>query len=563
MGNVQSQQEFEAAQAAAKEQGRQEMRKKLEELDKVQQARQQQALQAAFEKGQADAMEEGEVSDESRRDSGAVGGGVSVKKEKKEEPEEEVIPVKREPKVKEAASSERASERAAEKASLLDREAAAANELAAARRNSSRPGPADPLNAWSARKQPRQKAATEVAGRVTSSATSDSRRASSDVRSPKRTVSESGFADERRRSKKPSISTSSPATPRSPDQASEDRQPPEWYRQMKFEGSRGKEESEAEPLLNGLKIQIRKAQDIIKKPQGQSRKAQIELQPIFNEVRDKLHKVAFIKVSKKGLRNTRALDNENGLPLIFDKRFDQGVSWPFDIRADAEELYNKWYREDFETDLMRGINCGKPKSGKDKDRNDRSSDRLLDDYPKIDGNYYGNGKLLNGQWWPTQLTCLRDGAHASSQGGISGGSISLQEGAYSCIMSGGHGYGHDEDHGDWAWYCGTDCTDGTGNITESTLRMIHSVGKKNPVRLIRSHNLKSKWAPIKGFRYDGLYDVVEKERIDPEGNPRARYRFKLVRRDGQDPIRGGDGPERRPTVQEVEAYEKDKRLRGF
>ncbi|KAF2170153.1 hypothetical protein M409DRAFT_51907 [Zasmidium cellare ATCC 36951] len=542
MGNVQSKEEFDAAQNVAREQGRQEMRKKIEEYQKTREDRQRQLQQTAPEEGEV--ADEGEVSESSRRDSGANGADIGVKKEKTEE-DEDVITVKREPKVNDT-SDKQANERAAVKARLIEAE----QELAAARKNCS--SSADPLSAWNARKQPRQKDAPTQARRDTASLPVPSRKGSveENVQSPKRTAPDSGFSDDRRPiKKKASISTSSPATPKSPDGPSELRQPPEWYRKLKVTGIRDKQDAEADPLLNGLKNQIRKAQD-----------QRSGLQAVFNEARDRLHKIAFTQVTKQGLRNTRILDNENGLPQIFDGKYDRGVSWPFDIKADAEELYNKWCREDFETDLMRGINCGKPKTGKDKDKNDRSSDSLLEGYPRPDTLKYGNGKLLNGQWWPTQLTCLRDGAHASTQAGIAGGSIDEGEGAYSCIMSGGHEYNDDEDHGEWVLYCGTDSKD--GQTTEATKRMINSVGKK-PVRLIRSHNLNSPWAPIKGFRYDGLYDVVDKERIDPPGHVRARHRFKLVRREGQDPIRGGDGPERRPTAQEVKAYEKDKHLRGF
>ena len=93
--------------------------------------------------------------------------------------------------------------------------------------------------------------------------------------------------------------------------------------------------------------------------------------------------------------------------------------------------------------------------------------------------------------------------------------------------------------------------------------MMASVGGK-PVRLIRSHKLgsKSKFAPTHGFRYDGLYDVRSFENLDGEHSPRQRHRFTLIRCKGQDPIRGGDGPERRPTEQEVEEYKKHQKHSG-
>ncbi|KAL0958378.1 hypothetical protein HGRIS_000520 [Hohenbuehelia grisea] len=51
-----------------------------------------------------------------------------------------------------------------------------------------------------------------------------------------------------------------------------------------------------------------------------------------------------------------------------------------------------------------------------------------------------------------------------------------------------------------------------------------------PVRVVRGHGLNSKYAPIEGYRYDGLYDVVEaKLEKGKEGFMMCRY--KLVRFD--------------------------------
>lgn len=91
--------------------------------------------------------------------------------------------------------------------------------------------------------------------------------------------------------------------------------------------------------------------------------------------------------------------------------------------------------------------------------------------------------------------------------------------------------------------------------------MLESVDGK-PVRLIRSHNAHTKYAPEVGFRYDGLYNVTEVERMDTVKSIRQRHRFRLVRVAGQDPIRGGDGPMKRPTAQEIEQYNTHQRLSG-
>ena len=91
--------------------------------------------------------------------------------------------------------------------------------------------------------------------------------------------------------------------------------------------------------------------------------------------------------------------------------------------------------------------------------------------------------------------------------------------------------------------------------------MLESVNNES-VRLIRSHNAHSTYAPEYGFRYDGLYDVTEVEIMDPKSSIRQRHRFKLVRVAGQDPIRGGKGPEKRPTKQEIDEYLEHQKLSG-
>jgi hypothetical protein len=73
--------------------------------------------------------------------------------------------------------------------------------------------------------------------------------------------------------------------------------------------------------------------------------------------------------------------------------------------------------------------------------------------------------------------------------------------------------------------------------------------------------LQSPYAPVLGFRYDGEYSVVDVERLDPANSLRQRHRFIMVRCPGQDPIRGGDGPERRPTDLELKAYKTHNRMK--
>ncbi|KAH9842112.1 SAD/SRA domain [Teratosphaeria destructans] len=329
-----------------------------------------------------------------------------------------------------------------------------------------------------------------------------------------------------------------------------DERPPRWYKSLKWSDKREPSEASTAKLLEGLKADIKKTQEPAFFKDTNTAKQ------IFNNIRQRLHNVPFQPVSAQLLRNNWMLHEGTGLPVLF------GEKYPWDIRADAQAQYNKWCLQEFETDLLHHIIRGVPKKGA---AMGSFQDKVHPDYKKS-AKFFGNGLLLNGQWWPTQMTVFRDGAHGETIKGISGSRV---EGAYSCIMSGGTGYDNkngdgNEDLGDVVLYCGMDSS--TGAVTEETQMLMRNEegGAAKPVRLIRSHQCPNKlYAPAIGFRYDGLYQVVSHERVDAEGSVRQRFRFKLVRVKGQDPIRGGTGPERRPTDQEIEAYKTDKRMRGY
>ncbi|KAK5111601.1 hypothetical protein LTR85_011830 [Meristemomyces frigidus] len=385
----------------------------------------------------------------------------------------------------------------------------------------------------------------------------------------------SAFADERRTSAPKAPKRASAASPQSPDGAAPTlastskipkkgardtataakqtaksvtaigERPPKWYTDLKSANTRNPDEGNADGLLARLKADIKRCK---------GNHAVVE--QLAEAIGEHMHKVAFERISGPLLRKNRILHNEDGLPQLFDQDHTGGVNYPEYVQADAEELYNKWCRHDFETDLLRGIIQGKPGTKKH-NFEDKTTDKIDPSYEgRVSPKFHGNGLLLNGQWWPTQLTTVRDGAHGATIAGISGAE---GEGAYSCIMSGGHDY-PDEDHGNVVLYCGTDSND--GSVTGPTKRMLESEENGKPVRLIRSHNLKSEHAPEIGFRYDGLYKVVSSENMDTATHPRQRHRFKLVRLPGQAEIRS-TGPAKRPTEQEKEAHKKDKRLRGY
>ncbi|OQO01882.1 hypothetical protein B0A48_12355 [Cryoendolithus antarcticus] len=324
--------------------------------------------------------------------------------------------------------------------------------------------------------------------------------------------------------------------------AGSSRSPPKWYLDL---GSKTNKRdpilSQAEASLSRLKTKITACKDT-----GPN-------QALFDDIRMLLHEVAFHYVDGNLLRAKRILHNDDGLPQLFDASFSVGIVWPFDIKSDAEELYNKWSEQIFEVNLYRGIRQGATDII---DKLEASKYKLMD--PKV----HGNGKLLNGQWWPTQLCTVVAGAHGASIAGITGDAVN---GAYSVVMSGGldpSGVPYPNiDNGDTVQYCGTDAMKNDGQPSGETRQMIINSHNGQPVRLIRSSKLGGEHAPEKGYRYDGLYSVTTVEQMDPADSQRQRHRFTLVRVAGQDPIRSTE-PERRPTQREIAAYTTDRTWRG-
>ena len=388
-----------------------------------------------------------------------------------------------------------------------------------------------------------------------------------DIENPARQakrLAESGTSDQRpgvaEKARESSVRSSSrsPALP-TIRRTGVDREPPAWYKELaKPKGERTRNNSGAEVSISRLKAAINRVKS-----------ARICSAKEADEIADMLHALIFLPVDGKLLRQMRILDNKDGLPQLFDSAFANDIEWPWYLRADAEELYNKWCTGEFETDLYRGITRGlanKKGKGKGKAADASGADRLTDGHQRfrlMDPKQHGNGLLLNGAWFPSQLAALRDGGHGSSQGGITGNPTS---GAYSVIMASGvdpSGQPYpNEDRGSEVLYCGTDNKDKDQNQPSAeTASLLTNHHTKQPVRLFRSHNLSSPFAPELGFRYDGLYDVESYEDMDPPDNKRRRHRFKLVRRSGQDPIRS-EGAAKRPTKQEVDEYEKDRKNRG-
>jgi hypothetical protein len=263
----------------------------------------------------------------------------------------------------------------------------------------------------------------------------------------------------------------------------------------------------------------------------------VKLAQLFEELRGHVHKAEFLPgVNKFVIKKVRILTVESGLPRIFKEE----ASFPSDLKADSYQLYSRWMKQDFSLDIYRGIVRIKGQ--------DRSNDRFDPAYVRTSAKAYGANGLVLGQWWPSQLCTVRDGAHGVTQGGISGEN---GKGAYSIVLSGGGGY-HDQDDGDTIEYSGTESKN--EKPTDATQHMITSSELGNEIRVLRSYNLplKNPYRPEVGFRYDGLYKVKHAQLMDEK---KQMYRFKMERCPGQEPIRYKNAA-KRPTREEVDEFMK-------
>ncbi|KAI7156176.1 hypothetical protein KC349_g6445 [Hortaea werneckii] len=329
-------------------------------------------------------------------------------------------------------------------------------------------------------------------------------------------------------------------------------EPPDWYQALKPSGGRLRGTTYESDVIAGVKDAIHKA----KMHSGSGNGAGLRTQ--FETLSHYLHKAPFMQVTGQLLRDNRVLHKQDGLQQIFDPECMAGVPYPEWLQADAKELYNKWRNKNFETNLFWGLEAGRAATRHAEGRTTTIDWNAVN---RVSCDHHGNESIVNGQWWPLQLCLLRDGAHGQSQQGIHG---KKGHGAFSCVIAGGLAPDNQPypniDEGNTVYYCGTDSND--GSVTEGTSRLIESKESGKPIRLIRSHNLKNEYAPEKGFRYDGLYKIVDFETLDPPNSKRQRHRFKMVRVEGQPPMRGtGDG--KRPTKEELEQLELHRNFSGF
>ena len=139
--------------------------------------------------------------------------------------------------------------------------------------------------------------------------------------------------------------------------------------------------------------------------------------------------------------------------------------------------------------------------------------------PKFTEKIYGSiPGVPVGTVWQFRMACSHDGVHRPTVAGIHGG----EDGCYSIALSGG--YEDDLDYGECLTFTGEGGRDLKGTksnpknlrtapqskdqtLTKGNLALSKNVENRNPVRVVRGYKLDSPYAPVEGYRYDGLYTV--------------------------------------------------------
>ncbi|GFU22917.1 e3 ubiquitin-protein ligase UHRF1 [Nephila pilipes] len=151
-----------------------------------------------------------------------------------------------------------------------------------------------------------------------------------------------------------------------------------------------------------------------------------------------------------------------------------------------------------------------------------------------------------GTEFATRIEASHAGIHRPTVAGIHGNPAL---GCYSLALSGG--YEDDVDLGDKFVYTGEGGRDLKGTKTNpknlrtapqskdqilerGNLALSKNVENNLPVRVLRGYKLKSKFAPLEGYRYDGLYNVVRFYLTQGLSGFKV-YKFQLERIQDQEP----------------------------
>jgi putative restriction endonuclease len=143
-----------------------------------------------------------------------------------------------------------------------------------------------------------------------------------------------------------------------------------------------------------------------------------------------------------------------------------------------------------------------------------------------------------GDIFPDRISLVEARLHRSPQRGIDGNG---DEGTAAIVLSGG--YKDDYDYGDEILYTGEGGNDpATGRqVKDQTISsagnagLIVSMGRKLPVRVIRSYKCNSPFSPKTGYRFDGLFYVKEyKITTGKDGFKIIQYKLLKATIDGDD-----------------------------
>jgi hypothetical protein len=191
----------------------------------------------------------------------------------------------------------------------------------------------------------------------------------------------------------------------------------EWYRNI---DTRQKFPRGDKATLDHVKVLIKNCIDTAKNNGNKERAC--------SELRTKIHDMEVYKFLTPILVKKSKVLEKDGLLQIFDGP-DKGL-FPWDIAADAEGLWQRWMSGELDGFLLRGIHTTK---GILQSGTRRISHRIDKAYTqRKSANVVGNNNLMNGQWWPSRICALRDGAHGEQEGGISG---QVGKGAFSIVLS--------------------------------------------------------------------------------------------------------------------------------
>jgi len=144
-------------------------------------------------------------------------------------------------------------------------------------------------------------------------------------------------------------------------------------------------------------------------------------------------------------------------------------------------------------------------------------------------------EFVVGSLFKTRFDLSRVGIHRPPMAGIW---ASHFKGAESIVLSGG--YEDDEDLGEEIVYTGQGGMSGGKQITDQRFErgnaaLGESCDIKRPIRVTRGYTLRSEFAPIEGYRYDGLYYVTKYWEETGRSGFKI-WRFKLERISGQPPL---------------------------